>query len=121
MREILLTIKNRSCIAIAFSYAAIGLNQIVVGILARETIDAPLFGSFIILGVVMLVMVPISLLDSRKEMRGPFYLALMGIVHLVDCIFLSCEFSPWWMAVYGAEAALCLCVILFPGKQQRRK
>jgi len=113
--------KNRSCIAIAFSYAAIGLNEIAAGILARGTQDAPLFGSFIVLGVVMLIMVPISLLDSRKEMRGPFYLALMGIVHLAVAILLSCEFSPWWMAVYGAEVILCLCVISFPEKQQRRK
>lgn len=113
--------KNRSCIAIAFSYAAIGLNQIAAGILARGMQDAPLFGCFIVLGVVMLIMVPISLLDSRKEMRGPLYAVLTGIAHLVMCIFLSCEFSSWWMAVYGAEAILCLCVIFFPEKQQRRK
>ena len=60
----------------------------------------------ILLGIVLMLMVPISIFDRKRENRGTIATIGACIIHLTFCVMLSCLLSPWWMAVYVGEILL---------------
>lgn len=92
---------------IILSYVFSGVNLIYAGFHSIETIDGSLPKYLIFVGVVMLLMVPISVLDNRREMRGKLAAILGCSMNLAICFMLSFFSSFWWMAVYVCEVLVC--------------
>lgn len=90
---------------IVLSYLLSGINLVFAGFHSIKVTDAPYPKYLIFVGITMLLMVPISILDNRRSMRGKFATILGCIMHLVICIMLSLILSFWWLAI-------CICEIM---------
>lgn len=69
-----------------------------------------------VLGVIFLIMVPITFWDKRKEMRGTLYTVLSCIMHFAFCIIFSILYSFWWLAIYCGEVVLSVLAIAIAKK-----
>lgn len=56
----------------------------------------------------MLLMVPLTLAENRKENRDARYAAYTGIMHLGICAYLAYVWSGWWVLLYLLEALIYL-------------
>ena len=87
---------------ICFCYGFTGINFIITGMVVG--LHSKYFISCIIIAIIMLCMVPVSLFDERKEMRGKFSAIVCGVMHFVISIFISYIHSFWsFMVLYVAE------------------
>ena len=104
-------IENTIIIVLAYCFS--GFNLVAAGLHASGLhVDRYL----IMGGVAMLLMVPVSILDDRKEMRGMLYTLGCCIIHLAICVVLSVAFSFWWMVAYGCEVLLGFIIVVMMKK-----
>ena len=96
---------------IAWSYFFSGANLLCAGFHAVKTTDDSIPKVLILLGVVMFLMVPISILDDRVEMRSKSSAVSVCVLNLLFCCMLSCLFSYLWIIVYVCEIVWCLFTI----------
>lgn len=92
---------------IVTTYFLSGINLIVAGSISSTTLGERYRFELILIGVMMLVMVLISLIDKRKEMRGRLQVIGGYILHFVICCLLSFIHSFWWLVVYVFQILLC--------------
>lgn len=97
---------------ILMGYFLSGINLVMAGITCATRLDGSLNVKLILLGVIMLLMVPISLWDNRKEMRGRLVSILVCIMHFAICCLLSFVCSFEWLIIYVCEVLLCSFVII---------
>ena len=65
------------------------------------------------LGIVLLCMVPISLFDARKEMRGRFNAIVCCVIYFMLSIW-AAYMSSWWLLLLCAvETAIFMCFIFY--------
>lgn len=106
---------------ILLSYLFSGVNTICTGAYFLKTTGEVFYKYLILFGVVMLIMVPVSILDNRRKMRGKLAAILGGIMHLAICLTLSLAFSFWWIVVYGCEVLLCFLAIIIAKKRGEKR
>lgn len=107
---------KENTVIIVLSYFFSGINLIFAGGYCIKITEADYLKSLILVGAVMLMMVPISIFDNRRKMRGKLACILGCIMHLACCIMLSYILSLWWMAVYVCEILLCILAIIVARK-----
>ena len=90
-------------LTIICSYAFSGINICAAGIAIKAC--RPDYDAFYIIGIgiVFLLMIPITLADKRKENRDSRYALYVGIMHLGICVYLSYMYSKWWILVCSVE------------------
>lgn len=96
-------------ILIGSFYALTGLNGWIAAWLAwLQKQDRSAVVGLVVLGFVMLAMVPVSVLDRRREMRDLFAVVGAGIVWLFFSGFVAVRLQHLWVfaAVCGGEGAL---------------
>lgn len=99
-------------IIICMGYLFSGINLLAFGVFPSEKTLNVLQKISIPLGIVMLLMVPVSIIDKRRANRGTA--AVMGtcLIHLLLCAVLSYVSSICWLIIYICEAVLCCGVII---------
>ena len=84
--------------------------------------DIILFRHCILLGIIMLCVIPISIHDDRKEMRGNLYTVMTLIGGLVLSIFSAIAASSWWIVLlYFVETTASVAVIKLLRYRHRKK
>lgn len=112
--------KTRNKIIIGAFYGFSAANCIVAW-LTSLTACPDKDSSIIILGIILLIMVPLSITDTRKEMLSNFS-AWMGIIMHVWLGFML-SFLYWWMfpaSVVEAVILICLFFTLRQNKKNRK-
>lgn len=74
----------------------------------------------LLLGIIMLLMVPISVTDNSRENRGTFATICACLNHLAFSGMLAYVSTPWWMAVYAVEVFVIAIVAFISFKHPRR-
>ncbi len=108
---------------IMMSYALSGINLVCAGIYYANITGWIVLRHIILLGGVMLLMAPISILDKRREMQGNFAVVCSCAVYLIFCVMLALLFSRWWLVVCVLETLLCLggIIIYTRGTNSRKR
>lgn len=96
---------HEKTLIIIMAYIFSAFNFLVSGLVFNDKDD-------IVMGVVMLFMIPIVILDKRKEMRGSLATALTCIMHFTFCLGISYLHSFWWMTAYLCEIIFCFIIVL---------
>ncbi len=92
---------------ICLSYGFTGINLIIFSVV--EGLHSKFFTHSVVIAVIMLCMIPVSLLDNRKEMRGKLNAIMCGVIHFVMSICISCIHSFWlFMVLYVLEFVVSL-------------
>ena len=94
---------------ICFSYGFTGINLIifsfVIGVQGEEFID------LLIIAIIMFSMVPLSLLDERKKIRGKLNAIMCGVMHFVISVCISYINSfILFMILYVVELVISLII-----------
>ncbi len=103
------------------SYAFSGINVCAAGITIKASY--PHYDTFYIfgIGVVFFLMVPITLVDKRKENRDARYALCVGIMHLGICAYLSYMYSKWWILAYSVEVFIYSLIGYLIKRNYRKK
>ena len=96
-------------IIIGMAYLFSGVNCIANRLVCTEGSVAQ--GS-LLLGIMMLLMVPISVMDKKRENRGMLATICACLVHLAFSGLFAYLSAPWWIAVYAVEVA-AIAVVVF--------
>lgn len=95
---------TRHQIVIGLSYFFCAFNCIIlslVSITAVSGADTSLVG----LGLIFLIMTPISVVDPRKEMQGQVAAVISIVLHVsFSTLLMFFCFQPWLAAIYIPEA-----------------
>lgn len=111
----LVILLNNKLITIILAYCFTGINLIVSGLLNRN--DYYLIG----IGIIMLMMIPITIFDKREEMRGTLYTVFMIVLHFIFCFAISLILSSyWWLCIYIKETVLGVCFILVSERLKKK-
>lgn len=101
---------TRHQIVIGLSYSFCAFNCIVIGLASIIVASAPdisLFG----LGLIFMIMAPISVLDPKKEMQGRQAAICAVVLHILFNILISIFCLHLWLAIlYIPEAAVLLAL-----------
>ena len=108
-------------LAILCSYAFSGINVCAAGIMTKASY--PHYDAFYIIGIgiVFFLLVPITLVDKRKEHRDARYALCTGIMHLGICAYLSYTLSLWWILLYLLEVFVYLAIGNLIKRHHRKK
>ncbi len=109
----------KNVILITLVYALLGFNFILGGLFMTQT-DKELSYSFIALGVVMLIMVPISIIDKRKEMRSNAYVIGCMFVYLFCCCMLCLIVPLWLIPIYIGEIFILTAIFYICKKHKKQ-
>ena len=106
---------RENTIIIVMGYFFLGFNIVISGILELyvfKTGNTAMGKYNIVMGILfMLCMVPASILDNRKEMRGTSATVSLIVGHIAVCILFSFIWSFWWMAICAGEIVLCVLIL----------
>ena len=105
-----LSLCNYRTICILNSYFFTCLNSLISSFFVER--NSSVFYCLISLGFVMLLMVPVSLFDTRKEMNGKLYSLICVIMCFIISLYFSFVFSLRLLAVFFVEVVVCLIVVL---------
>lgn len=95
--------RNAPLLTVICSYAFSGINVLAAAIRAGALYSVSYRNSLLCLGTILLLMVPLTLADNRKENRDARYAVYTGIMHLGICVYLAYVWSGWWVLVYLLE------------------
>ena len=104
-------------IIIGMAYLFSGANCIVCGLVCAE---GSVVQMELLLGITMLLMVPISVTDEKRENRGMLATICACLTHLVFSGILAYLSTPWWMAVYAVEVVIIAVVVFISRKHSKR-
>lgn len=109
--------KREPLMTISCSYAFSGINLIAKGVINKVS-TSPCNNSslFIVLGVVFLLMVPITFWDKREVNRGVRYAFFACVLHFLTCLYLILVWSFSWIAVYVCEVIVYSGIAFLKGK-----
>ena len=95
---------TRHQIVIGLSYFFCAFNCIILS-LTSITMVSGADTSLIGLGLIFLIMTPISVVDPRKEMRGQVAAVISIVLHvLFNTLLVFFCFQPWLAVIYIPEA-----------------
>lgn len=104
-------------IIIGMAYLFSGVNCIVDRLVCAE---GSVVQGRLLLGIMMLLMVPISVMDEKRENRGMLATICACLVHLAFSGMFAYLSTPWWMAVYAVEVAVIAVVVFISLKHPKR-
>lgn len=85
------------------SYAFSGINVLAAAVRAGALYSDSYRNCLVCLGIIFLLMIPLTLADNRKDNRSARYAVYTGIMHLGICVYLAYVWSGWWVLVYLLE------------------
>ena len=97
---------------IALNYVYTGGNFVVAGLHSINLEDPVLNRVLTFTGVTFLLMVPVVVLDDRKDMHSLFVVLGTCAMHFALSVMLAFDYSFWWVVVYISEVLLSLCIII---------
>lgn len=112
--------KSKNSIIIGACYGLSAVNCIVAwltSLIVRTDKDT----SIIILGIILLIMIPVSLSDPRAEMRNSFAVWAGIIMHILMDIMVSLFCRYWWILLISAVETIILIYLFFAHRQNKKK
>ena len=107
-------------IIIGMSFFFAGINFLFTGVRGAK-VDGTLGRCFAIVGIVLILMSPISMVDPRRENRGTLAAFNACWIHLVITgAFAVLSSSLWWMAVYAGEVLIIAIAVYISFKHPKR-
>ncbi|MBQ4284164.1 MAG: hypothetical protein IJB96_09585 [Lachnospira sp.] len=104
-------VENVTIILLSYLFSA--MNFFVAGLYYGRMEQGNLCGNLIFIGCVLFVMVPICIVDSRKQNRGRFAAVCGIIVHFVFCLGFALIYSYQWLLVYFGEVIVGAVLLVF--------
>lgn len=112
---------NGATFSIALTYLLSGINLIAAGIIEFFNAGGSPAVWLFMVGLVMLLMVPISIVDPRKEMHGTLNV-FSGIIMLVAfCGVFAFVFSLWWIVILCVELIIYFLILRVVNKKRKHK
>lgn len=103
-------LRNRIVIAVSFFFCA--LNCIIawgISLTSVSNYDK----SVGVLGIIMIVMIPISLIDPREQMQNSLAALSSIFLHFLFNLLVTVLFSLWWLVFVFVPETVLLIVLFY--------
>ena len=108
--------KPQNRIVIAASYFFCALNCFIAWVVSFVS-NASIDKSIVFLGIIMLVLIPVSFIDPRTRMRNNFAAVASIILHFLFNLLIAILFSLiWFFPLFVFETSLLIVIYFFLGK-----
>ncbi|MGN0315445.1 MAG: hypothetical protein ACI4EG_11760 [Fusicatenibacter sp.] len=110
--------KNRIIIGACYGLSAVNC---IVAWLTSLSASSDKDSSIIILGIILLIMIPVSVSDPRAEMQNNFAVCAGIIMHILIDIMVSLFWRYWWILLISTVETIILICLFFAHRQNKKK
>lgn len=112
--------ERRNKLLICIGYGFTGINCIVSSVCTYNHTGSDIRERFILFGIIMLGMVPLSYFDTRKEMHMDFMVIIDYVMYFLIMCFISKLYSSWKIMILFVVEVLVLLFSLITVKHVKR-
>lgn len=111
-------LRNNIVIGICFFFCAI--NCIIAWIFSLAS-GAGDDNSILVLGIIMAIMIPVSIIDPREEMQSSLAVVCYIFMHILFNILVIILYSYYWLFLLFIPETAMLIIFVISRRNKRRK